>query len=179
MNCAICIWPRVSLPKPHFVWRNCCCTIRTATYIISDQEKFVTQWYEQITSRITICPLIIVHDLQGGIENIEQAKTYYSQAVKLNPNNLRALYGLYLVILVVLINFHPESVANALSLQCCNQISNSRLTVNKKKDAQKLGQLILKKIQAKYDTEADEDTVNCVSITALENAFGSLDIKSN
>lgn len=25
------------------------------------------------------------------------AKTYYSQAIKLNPNNLRALYGLYLV----------------------------------------------------------------------------------
>lgn len=35
--------------------------------------------------------------LQGGLENIEIAKTYYSQAVKLNPNNLRALYGLYLV----------------------------------------------------------------------------------
>lgn len=34
---------------------------------------------------------------QGGLENIELAKTYYSQAVKLNPNNLRALYGLYLV----------------------------------------------------------------------------------
>lgn len=35
--------------------------------------------------------------LQGGLENVELAKTYYSQAVKLNPNNLRALYGLYLV----------------------------------------------------------------------------------
>lgn len=35
---------------------------------------------------------------QGGQDNYELAKTYYSQAVKLNPNNLRALYGLYLVI---------------------------------------------------------------------------------
>ena len=35
--------------------------------------------------------------LQGGIENIELAKTYYSQAIKLNSNNIRALYGLYLV----------------------------------------------------------------------------------
>lgn len=31
------------------------------------------------------------------MENIEVARTYYSQAYKLNPNNLRALYGLYLV----------------------------------------------------------------------------------
>lgn len=31
------------------------------------------------------------------MENIEVARTYYSQALKLNPNNLRALYGLYLV----------------------------------------------------------------------------------
>lgn len=63
--------------------------------------------------------------------------------------------------------------------QCCNQISASRSTVNKRKDAQKLAQLILKKIQSKYDTEADDETVNCVSIPALENAFGNLDIKSN
>ncbi|XP_055324291.1 ER membrane protein complex subunit 2-A-like [Sitodiplosis mosellana] len=94
----------------------------------------------------------------GGLENIELAKTYYSQAVKLNPNNLRALYGLYL---------------------CCNQISGSRSTVNKRKDAQKLAQLILTKIQAKYNNEAEDDTINCVSIPALENAFGNLDIKSN
>lgn len=33
----------------------------------------------------------------GGIENIEIAKSYYSQAIKLNSNNIRALYGLYLV----------------------------------------------------------------------------------
>lgn len=34
---------------------------------------------------------------QGGIDNIETAKTYFAQALKLNQNNLRALYGLYLV----------------------------------------------------------------------------------
>jgi tetratricopeptide (TPR) repeat protein len=33
----------------------------------------------------------------GGIDNIETAKSYYAQAIKLNGNNLRALYGLYLV----------------------------------------------------------------------------------
>lgn len=33
----------------------------------------------------------------GGIENYEIAKQYYAQAIKLNQNNLRAVYGLYLV----------------------------------------------------------------------------------
>lgn len=33
----------------------------------------------------------------GGLDNIEIAKSYYAQAVKLNGNNLRALHGLYLV----------------------------------------------------------------------------------
>ena len=33
---------------------------------------------------------------QGGVEHLERAKTYYSHAIKLNPNNLRALYGLLL-----------------------------------------------------------------------------------
>lgn len=45
--------------------------------------------------------MIIFCILQGGLDNIESAKTYYSQALKLNPNNIRALYGLYLVILLV------------------------------------------------------------------------------
>jgi Tfp pilus assembly protein PilF len=34
---------------------------------------------------------------QGGLENIELARSYYCQALKLNPKNIRALYGLYLV----------------------------------------------------------------------------------
>lgn len=34
---------------------------------------------------------------QGGSENVELARAYYSQALKLNPNNMRALYGLYWV----------------------------------------------------------------------------------
>lgn len=33
----------------------------------------------------------------GGLDNVMIAKTYYAQAIKLNPRNLRALYGLYLV----------------------------------------------------------------------------------
>ncbi|XP_049870574.1 ER membrane protein complex subunit 2-like [Pectinophora gossypiella] len=33
----------------------------------------------------------------GGVENMELAKSYYSQALKLNPDNMRALLGLFLV----------------------------------------------------------------------------------
>ncbi|CAB3235239.1 unnamed protein product [Arctia plantaginis] len=33
----------------------------------------------------------------GGMENLELAKTYYCQALKLNPDNMRALLGLFLV----------------------------------------------------------------------------------
>jgi len=31
---------------------------------------------------------------QGGYENLEMARSYYAQAAKLNPGNVRALYGL-------------------------------------------------------------------------------------
>lgn len=33
---------------------------------------------------------------QGGFENIELAKTYYCHTIKINPGNMRALYGLLL-----------------------------------------------------------------------------------
>uniref|UniRef100_A0A914VNZ7 ER membrane protein complex subunit 2 n=1 Tax=Plectus sambesii TaxID=2011161 RepID=A0A914VNZ7_9BILA len=33
----------------------------------------------------------------GGTDNVEQAKQYFLQAAKINPNNMRALYGLFFV----------------------------------------------------------------------------------
>merc|ERR1712018_837645 len=33
---------------------------------------------------------------QGSVEHLEMAKVYYSHAIKLNPENMRALYGLLL-----------------------------------------------------------------------------------
>jgi hypothetical protein len=39
---------------------------------------------------------------QGGYEHLEMAKSYYSHAVRLNPNNMRALYGLLQVELIIL-----------------------------------------------------------------------------
>ncbi|KAJ2947311.1 hypothetical protein O0L34_g17024 [Tuta absoluta] len=41
----------------------------------------------------------------GGVENMEMAKSYYSQALKLNPDNMRALLGLFLVTTNLLSNY--------------------------------------------------------------------------
>ena len=35
---------------------------------------------------------------QGGVENLAIAKTYYCHAIKINPGNMRALYGLLLIV---------------------------------------------------------------------------------
>lgn len=93
----------------------------------------------------------------GGMENIEIAKTYYAQAVKLNANNLRALYGLYL---------------------CYNFIANSRAVVSKRKDAQKMAQWALEQA-TKKTTQTSKITNNDKYIAALESAFGSMDVKSS
>lgn len=64
-----------------------------------------------------------------------------------------------------------------LSLQCCNHVANSKQPVSKRKEAQKLAQTVWASIQAKYskqDSKASEKR-----LAALENAFGSLEIKSN
>ncbi|CAO1423311.1 unnamed protein product [Diamesa hyperborea] len=97
----------------------------------------------------------------GGIENIEIAKTYYCQAIKLNANNLRALYGLYL---------------------CCGHIASSKAQVTKRKEAQKLAQWTLTKISEIINRKSSDKSLKSKKldeITALESAFGSLDAKLN
>jgi len=59
---------------------------------------------------------------------MESARTYYSQALKLNPHNLRALYGIYL---------------------CCNHLDNSRAVSSKRKELQKLSQWALEQLLTK------------------------------
>lgn len=57
---------------------------------------------------------------QGGYENLELAKSYYAQAAKLNPSNVRALYGLLLTSL--------------------HMASNPKCPSQKKKESVKLGE---------------------------------------
>ncbi|KAJ8974647.1 hypothetical protein NQ317_019883 [Molorchus minor] len=85
---------------------------------------------------------------QGGIENLEIARTYYYQAIKLNPKNIRALYGIYLTTTAVL-------------------NSQKNLPQKKKDSALKVVDWTLKQIKKKYsDAEALEDIQECLA--ALE-----------
>lgn len=67
-------------------------------------------------------------------------------------------------------------------LQCCGHIINSKATLAKRKEAQKLSQWAIKKIEA-LTAGGGGDTNNkkgqSSGISALENAFGGLDIKGN
>ena len=45
---------------------------------------------------------------QGGVEHLEMAKVYYSHAIKINPNNMRSLYGLLLVSYLILLYLFIE-----------------------------------------------------------------------
>lgn len=81
---------------------------------------------------------------QGGVENLETARSYYSQALKMNPKNMRALYGLYLT-----------ASALTTSPKCSGQ---------RKKEAAKLVEWTQKEIKNRY-TEAD---VVVTALAALE-----------
>ncbi|XP_018784442.1 PREDICTED: ER membrane protein complex subunit 2-like [Bactrocera latifrons] len=93
----------------------------------------------------------------GGMENVEIARIYYSQALKLNLNNLRALYGLYL---------------------CCSYITNSRALGSKRKEAQKMAQWALESAGVRTITSSKIPS-NDKLVSSLECALGSLDIRSN
>ncbi|KAL3279511.1 hypothetical protein HHI36_017020 [Cryptolaemus montrouzieri] len=67
---------------------------------------------------------------QGGFENMELARAYYCQALKLNPTNLRALYGL-------------QMVTSSLAV-------SSRSTPQKKKDNAHLAQWACGEIKKLY-----------------------------
>nr|SVE75359.1 EOG090X0CGE [Daphnia dolichocephala] len=73
---------------------------------------------------------------QGGYENLEVARSYYAQAAKLNPNNVRALYGLLLT--------------------AAHMASNSKCPSQKKKESAKLSEWAtnqLSRLQASNDSK--------------------------
>ncbi|XP_037085176.1 ER membrane protein complex subunit 2-like isoform X2 [Pollicipes pollicipes] len=75
---------------------------------------------------------------QGGFDNVEVARSYYSRAVKLSSAaNLRALYGLML---------------------CCSLIANSpKASAQKKKENTRIGQWAAQCISEKYSEAIGED----------------------
>lgn len=91
---------------------------------------------------------------QGGFENMEQAKSYFCQAIKLNPSNVRALYGLLLV-------------ANHIA-------SSARITASKKKEAIKLSEWVAKKLDSLYKAKVEEDE----GIKVVEDLLSQLQIEA-
>ncbi|CAH8613456.1 unnamed protein product [Heterobilharzia americana] len=65
---------------------------------------------------------------EGGTENLELARTYYTQACLLCPNNLRSLYGLLLTC-SALDNHLPKSI-ELFSLTSDSKLQNEPCTVN-------------------------------------------------
>lgn len=92
---------------------------------------------------------------QGGFENTELARSHYCLALKLNANNMRALYGLLLTATNI-----------ALSPKC---------TSNKKKEANRLAGWALKQIGERYEEVSGAGGKES-QVTALESLVSSLQI---
>jgi len=90
----------------------------------------------------------------GGYDQLELAKHYYSQAVKLAPSNLRALYGLLLT---------------------CSQLAGSqRCPQVKRKEFLKVAMWASKQISSRYSSSgATEDTAQ---LALVESLLGHLEI---
>jgi len=91
----------------------------------------------------------------GGLDNLEVARTYYSQAIKLNPNNLRALYGLYMT---------------------CTAISNCKVLSVKRKDALKTAAWALEQTK-QLTLKNPKNKGNNQLLESLVGFFGSLEVK--
>lgn len=65
-----------------------------------------------------------------------------------------------------------------IRFQCCNHIISSKAPVNKRKEAQKLAQLLLTKIQTRYADNGDEVAEKSFEVSALEQAFAGLELKT-
>lgn len=89
---------------------------------------------------------------QGGFENMELAKAYFCQAARLNPNNIRALYGLLLA---------------------SNNIATSpKCPSSKKKDAIKLSEWAANQIEKQYQSKVTDE-----NIKTLEGLLGQLQLE--
>jgi tetratricopeptide (TPR) repeat protein len=94
----------------------------------------------------------------GGIENLKMAVSYYSQALKLNPDNMRAIFGLFLS-------------ASSLS-------SNQRVPASEKKDHSKVASWAKEQVSQKY-ARSNELKDDKAEVEMLEGVFGTLQITSS
>ncbi|XP_046967150.1 ER membrane protein complex subunit 2-A-like [Vanessa cardui] len=64
----------------------------------------------------------------GGVDNMELAKSYYCQALKLNPENMRALLGLFLVTNALLSHYKSSGSAKRKEVFKLSQWAQSEAT---------------------------------------------------
>lgn len=102
---------------------------------------------------------------QGSVESLELGRSYFAQALKLNPRNMRALYGLYLT--------------------AANLSTNPKLTAVKKKENLKLATWALSCISNAYKEkeESSQSSSDCMGhkelMTSLESLIANIQISSN
>jgi hypothetical protein len=82
---------------------------------------YCLQFHPVLSGKLQCCCIaksfVVCVFKQGGFENMELARAHYCLALKLSPNNIRALYGLFLVRPIVLYllecnaHFWPNYVA--------------------------------------------------------------------
>ncbi|XP_013137715.1 PREDICTED: ER membrane protein complex subunit 2-like [Papilio polytes] len=75
----------------------------------------------------------------GGIENMELAKTYYCQTLKLNPDNLRALLGLFLVANNLVGQYKSSGNSKRKEAWRLSQWAQSRVSAKQRQARAKLG----------------------------------------
>ncbi|KPI99487.1 Tetratricopeptide repeat protein 35-A [Papilio xuthus] len=75
----------------------------------------------------------------GGIDNMELAKTYYCQSLKLNPDNVRALLGLFLVANNLVGHYKSSGSSKRKEAWKLSQWAQSRVTAKQREAKAKLG----------------------------------------
>lgn len=81
----------------------------------------------------------------GTHESLEQARSYYSQALKLNESNVKALHGLHLALKRLL--------------------SGNKLTAQQRKDYEKLDAWSISTVNSIYDKEGDPNVAKFMKIS--------------
>lgn len=94
---------------------------------------------------------------QGGLDNVELAKSYFCQAAKLNPKNVRAHFGLFL---------------------CCSHLSSTgKATGQRKKDLHKLAEFAAEGLLQVYESEGSNEH-NALKKAALESMLKNMEINA-
>lgn len=86
-----------------------------------------------------------MHYTLGTHESLEQARSYYSQALKFNENNVRALHGLHLVLKKLL--------------------GGNKLTAQQRKEYEKLDSWSVSTINSIYDKEGNPDVAKYMKLS--------------